>query len=521
MTIPGPTPGQVASAKIPIGAYVKADVAGAPSDAEFASLGITAADGYLVQNTVDNFTYRRSGGVWGLVLAQSNTAFQPAVYVIQQAGSSYTASPSSAFSPSLNPITNTSPDLAALVNSCWSQMTPLGIYGGIFIVPASNQYLWKSSISPLSGMSLWGTGATYYDSGSYGKGTVVQNNASLNAYALAWTSGTDTSVHTTSSDTHGYVNHFELHNLAWNGNAGNNSSGGVYNAWSKNAFFDNLEINNCKSDCILFNGEASFGFYNRVTNTKIGNTSAGGIKINNADENYFGNIIFNFVPTYCINSTSGFSKIIGCEFVSSGSTSLGSYAVELSGQGERVIGCDFDTTAGSIHVDGPGTPYYSRTVLEGNTMGGATGTAVYVSAAGKVLMVGNAWRNMNGNGVTGTGGAAVILDGCTEAQIAHNVMVDTQATHKMTYGVAEINGADSNWISDNYVVGFLNGEYSLSGATTKARFRRYDVIRPLYKAGAPVDGDFAVPVDGLVAVDSTNNKIWTRIGGVWKGVVVA
>src|SRR5207253_1870473 len=128
---------------------------------------------------------------------------------------------------------------------------------------------------------------------------------------------------------------------------------------------------------------------------------------------------------------------------------------------------------------------------------------------------------MNGSGVTGTGGAAVILDGCTEAQIAHNVMVDTQATHKMTYGVAEINGADSNWITDNYVSGFLTGEYSLAGATTKARFRRYDVIRPLYKAGAPVDGDFAVPVDSLIAVDSTNNKIWVRIGGVWKGVVVA
>src|SRR6267143_4498312 len=482
MVVTGPTPGQVASAKIPIGAYVKADVAGAPTDAEFASLGITAADGYMVQNTVDNLTYRRSGGTWGPVLSTSSAAFQPAVYVIYGSGANYIAAPSAAYT-SLNTITNTSPDLAALVNSCWSQMTPLGIYGGIMILPNTNQYLWKSSISPLSDMSLWGTGAAYYDSGSYGKGTVIQNNTNLNANALAWTTGVNANIHTTSADTNGYVNHFELHNLSWNGNAGNQSGAtcGVYNAWSKNAFFDNLEVNNCKSDCVVFNGESSFGFYNRCTNLKIGNTSAGGILTTNCDENAFTNCIFNFVTNYCIKATSGFDKIMNCQFTSSGTTSLGNYSLELSGQGERVIGCDFDTTAGAIHVDGPGTPYYERTILEGNTMGSSTGTAVYASSAAKLMMVGNSWRNMNTSGVTGTGGAAVILDGCTEAQIAHNTMVDTNGPHKMTYGVAEINGADSNWISDNYVVGFLTGEYSLAGATTKARFRRYDVIRPFVK----------------------------------------
>jgi hypothetical protein len=49
-----------------------------------------------------------------------------------------------------------------------------------------------------------------------------------------------------------------------------------------------------------------------------------------------------------------------------------------------------------------------------------------------------------------------------------------------------------------------------------------EAVRSLYKAGAPVDGDFSVtPADGTLTVDSTNNKIWCRIGGVWKGVVVA
>jgi hypothetical protein len=42
------------------------------------------------------------------------------------------------------------------------------------------------------------------------------------------------------------------------------------------------------------------------------------------------------------------------------------------------------------------------------------------------------------------------------------------------------------------------------------------------KAGTPVDGDFsATPPDGTLVADTTGNKIWVRVGGVWKGVTVA
>jgi hypothetical protein len=42
------------------------------------------------------------------------------------------------------------------------------------------------------------------------------------------------------------------------------------------------------------------------------------------------------------------------------------------------------------------------------------------------------------------------------------------------------------------------------------------------KAGAPLDGDWAAPPpDGTLVVDSTNNKLWARVSGVWKGVVIA
>jgi hypothetical protein len=42
------------------------------------------------------------------------------------------------------------------------------------------------------------------------------------------------------------------------------------------------------------------------------------------------------------------------------------------------------------------------------------------------------------------------------------------------------------------------------------------------KAGAPLDGDWAAPPpNGMLVVDSTNNKLWARVNGVWKGVVIA
>lgn len=54
-----------------------------------------------------------------------------------------------------------------------------------------------------------------------------------------------------------------------------------------------------------------------------------------------------------------------------------------------------------------------------------------------------------------------------------------------------------------------------------------DSLRPAnvkvqVKAGTPVDGDIlGGAVDGMVVADTTGNKLWVRVGGVWKGVAVA
>lgn len=45
----------------------------------------------------------------------------------------------------------------------------------------------------------------------------------------------------------------------------------------------------------------------------------------------------------------------------------------------------------------------------------------------------------------------------------------------------------------------------------------HDGIKPTTKAGVPTDADFAqTPPDGTVVVDTTNSKIYARIGGTWK-----
>jgi hypothetical protein len=40
-------------------------------------------------------------------------------------------------------------------------------------------------------------------------------------------------------------------------------------------------------------------------------------------------------------------------------------------------------------------------------------------------------------------------------------------------------------------------------------------------AGVPTDANFTNPVNGIMAIDSTDSKIYVRIGGAWKGVGVA
>jgi hypothetical protein len=72
--------------------------------------------------------------------------------------------------------------------------------------------------------------------------------------------------------------------------------------------------------------------------------------------------------------------------------------------------------------------------------------------------------------------------------------------------------ADANGNSHMYQYDAGGSAWHQVGATLAAK----------EKAGMPHDSDWpSPPPDGTIVVDSTNNKLWARVNGVWKGVVIA
>jgi hypothetical protein len=70
-------------------------------------------------------------------------------------------------------------------------------------------------------------------------------------------------------------------------------------------------------------------------------------------------------------------------------------------------------------------------------------------------------------------------------------------------------------------VRFDNVQQVNSSFQPTAMFSDPAKIQVFVKAGAPVDSDFAQPRDGLLAVDTSNSKIYARVGGTWKAVTIA
>lgn len=67
-----------------------------------------------------------------------------------------------------------------------------------------------------------------------------------------------------------------------------------------------------------------------------------------------------------------------------------------------------------------------------------------------------------------------------------------------------------------------SGGTAQTAVTKSGHLKALQGVSTLVKAGVPSDADFAVaPPNGTLAVDSTNNKIYVRIGGAWKSVLVA
>jgi len=97
-----------------------------------------------------------------------------------------------------------------------------------------------------------------------------------------------------------------------------------------------------------------------------------------------------------------------------------------------------------------------------------------------------------------------------------------QPSGGLTLGV---NGSTGVWQIFAGVGTFLpltDNTYDIGGGVNRVRnlFVGSSLISKV-KAGTPVDADVTNPADGMMVMDSTANKIWVRLGGTWKGVVVA
>lgn len=94
------------------------------------------------------------------------------------------------------------------------------------------------------------------------------------------------------------------------------------------------------------------------------------------------------------------------------------------------------------------------------------------------------------------------------------------------YGVWLGTGTSGTYVADNIGVGLITGMISdTATGTVKSGNRQLDKneatlfpngVGTRVKAGIPADADFVSPADGIGVVDSTNNRIYFRVGGTWK-----
>jgi hypothetical protein len=131
------------------------------------------------------------------------------------------------------------------------------------------------------------------------------------------------------------------------------------------------------------------------------------------------------------------------------------------------------------------------------------------------------------NGVVGT-----FPSGVTTSFLYHNTISGVYLSVNTAGLIALNNGAVANIpLAVKGPAGQTGDLFQAQSSTaavlsgTRADGLVYSTLRGLatmVKAGTPVDADWAVaPPDGTIVGDSAGAKLWIRLGGTWKGVVVA
>lgn len=198
--------------------------------------------------------------------------------------------------------------------------------------------------------------------------------------------------------------------------------------------------------------------------------------------------------------------------------------VALATRGLTVQACHFEGLAGSA-------PLYNG-AISGSALFGAQITGNYFESCNQAAfqLLSNLGNNrglvIGGNFITNCGNP-----GISSANVFHSDFLPNffwpGAISPNANGVVDNSNSGFNvyhpqWINSGSGTGVVvsNGSgVKLDNSRVEAR----NSLVALTKAGVPADSDFTTAgntPNGTLAVDTTNNKLYARIGGTWKGVTV-
>lgn len=199
--------------------------------------------------------------------------------------------------------------------------------------------------------------------------------------------------------------------------------------------------------------------------------------------------------------------------------------ITYNGESLTVLGGLLDSAVNGILLNGEtdgidieGVWFASLT--NGINLNSQTVTRFRLGAGNRYNSVTNpvAGQTTNANG-TAWGTGSQVTDANGNLRISNDLVVDDGDTTRLRIGnhgggapIIYFGAAEDTAIYRN----------AAKQLRTSQQFIASDGLTTKTKAGVPTDADFAVtPGDGTLVVDTTDNKIYVRIGGAWKSAAVA
>lgn len=238
--------------------------------------------------------------------------------------------------------------------------------------------------------------------------------------------------------------------------------------------------------------------------------------VNQADKNLWINCWWTDNTTgLWVDSTNAQEQLL-----LSGSFDTHTTAIRLTHGGLTWIGGQVQTYTTAFLIDGSNVPWLNLTDII--TEGGTTdidGTGAWPE---KDVVLRNVWLQGSSYCVNAAlGGSILQTEHCQfnggDVNFTGNDMTWLSTFDTFVNGAAWIAGG----VNDRRIVIDINGIHFYLDDDATAKGHAYvsgefeGAVATKVKAGAPTDGDFTFPVDGMIAVDSSNNRIYVRHGGSW------